>query len=122
MDQLQASLQAFIDSPSGIAIKGLLVAALLTFVLGVFAALRDGTFQWKYIDSFVRSVIWGRVAPVTAVLLGGYYLDPSGVVTATAVVVASAVAVGMLASIAESIKQIGSSPEKSAALNEPPKS
>lgn len=114
-------LDAFIASPSGLAIKALLVGMLLTFVLGVMAALRDGTFEWQYIDSFVRSSLWGRVGPVAAALLAGYFLDSTGVITAAAVVAAGAVSVGMITAALSSIGQMASPKVDSAAANTPPK-
>lgn len=120
MDEILASLQAFIASPSGLALKALLAGALITFVLGVMAALRDGTFKLDYIDSFVRSSIWGKVAPVAALLVAGYYLDASGVITATAVVSAGVVATGMIKAALDSIVQMTQPKEVSAASNTPP--
>ena len=112
-------LAAFLASPTGLAVKALLVGAFLVFLLGAFAALRDGTFEWRFIDSFVRSTIWGRVAPVLAVLLLGYVADEP-TITGAGVIAASAVGVGMISAAIESIRQIGAPPDESAVRNVPP--
>lgn len=65
-------LQAFLDSTAGLALKGALVAAFLDFLTGSFAALRDGTFAWDALAAFLRKHILGRVAPLAALLAGGY--------------------------------------------------
>lgn len=82
-------LQAFLDSPAGIAVKGALAAAFLDFATGSFAALRDGTFALDAIAAFLRKHILGRVAPLAAVLAAGYFsgdqiLVGAGVVGLTA--------------------------------------
>jgi hypothetical protein len=114
-----AEVQAFLGSPSGLAVKALLVGTLLVFLLGALAALRDGTFRLAYIDSFVRSTIWGRVAPVLVVLLVGY-LGNAQEVTAAGVVVAGAVAAGLIGSAIDSIRQLAMTREASAQENMPP--
>ena len=114
-----AEVQAFLGSPSGLAVKALLLGTLLVFLLGAMAALRDGTFRLAYIDSFVRSTIWGRVAPVLVVLLLGYLAD-SQEVTAAGVVVAGAVAAGLIGSALDSIRQLTMPKDASAQENAPP--
>ena len=114
-----AYLTAFLATPSGLAVKGLLVASLLVFALGVAAALRDGTFAWAYIDSFVRSILMGRVVPVLLVLVIGY-ASREDAVTAVGVVAAGAVATGMLAGALDSIRQLAMHPSDSARKNARP--
>lgn len=65
-------LSGFLSSPAGIALKGALVAAFLDFITGTFAALKDGTISWDVVAAFLRKHILGRVAPLAALLLGGY--------------------------------------------------
>lgn len=65
-------LTAFLDSPAGIALKGALLAAALDFITGSFAALRDGTFALDAVAAFLRKHVLGRVAPLAALLIGGY--------------------------------------------------
>ena len=112
-------LQSFIDSPAGLALKALLIGTLLTAVLGIFAALRDGTFEWKYIDSFVRTTIWGRVAPVGVVLLLSYVLGDDAV-TGAAVVIAGGVGAGLIMAALESLRQLTLPKTESAAVNTQP--
>ncbi len=45
--------------------------AFLDLILGVLAALRDGTFKLDAIAAFLRSQVLGRVAPATVLILGG---------------------------------------------------
>jgi hypothetical protein len=68
-------LSAFLDSTPGIALKGALVAAVLDFLTGSFAALRDGTFKLDVLAAFLRKHILGRVAPLAALLAGGYFAN-----------------------------------------------
>lgn len=91
-------LQAFLDSPAGIAIKGALVAAFLDFLTGSFAAIKDGTFAWDVLAAFLRKHILGRVAPLAGLLIGGY-------VTGDAVLSTFAAA-GLTAYAAETIASI----------------
>lgn len=63
---------AFLAAPAGLALKGALVAAFLDFITGAFAALRDGTFALDALAAFLRKHILGRVAPLAALLAGGY--------------------------------------------------
>lgn len=112
----RALLDAFFAAPAGMAVKALVVGALLTFALGVMAALRDGTFDWRYVDAFVRSAIWGKVAPVLAVLLIGYLLDSPEAIT-VGIVVAGTVAAGMLRAALDSIQQMMMPKADSATVN-----
>lgn len=116
---LYGTFAAFLASPEALAIKGLLLAAFLVFALGVLAALRDGTFAWQYLDSFVRSTIWGRVAPVATVLLVGY-LAQEATVSAAGLAAAAVVSVGMLSAALASIRQLTLDKPESAAANTPP--
>jgi TRAP-type mannitol/chloroaromatic compound transport system permease large subunit len=40
-------ITAFLAAPAGVALQALLVGTLLTFLLGVIAAVRDGTFSLR---------------------------------------------------------------------------
>lgn len=115
----QAFLQAFLESPSGIALRALLVGAILVAAIGSFAALRDGTFNLKYLDSFVRTTVWGKVAPVGVVLVVGYVLADDATNLA-AIPIAGAVALGMIQSALDSLRQLQLPKEQSAAVNTPP--
>lgn len=115
----KAMLAAFFDTPAGLSVKGLMVGAFLVFILGVLAAKRDGSFKWSFVDSFVRSTIWGRVAPVLAVLLIGYMSDEALIIDA-GVLTAGVVATGMIAAALASIGHLTSPVVVSNAENTPP--
>lgn len=112
-------LRAFLDSPAGLALRALMVGTLLTAVLGIFAALRDGTFQWQYVDSFVRTTVWGKVAPAGVVLVLAYVLGEATTLTA-AVGIAGAVGIGLIQAVLESLRQLTLPKPESAAVNTPP--
>ena len=112
-------LTGFLATPSGLAVKALMVGTFLTFALGIVAAVRDRTFSWVYIDSFVRSTLMGRVVPAAIVLVVGFIADEP-TLTAAGVVTAGAVAAGMIASAIESIRQMAMTREDSANVNAPP--
>jgi len=116
MEDISTTLSEFLASPSGLAIKALMVGTFLTFILGVVAAVRDKTFSLVYIDSFVRSTLMGRVVPASIVLVVGYVADDQ-TLTAAGVVVAGAVAAGMIASAIDSIRQLTVPVEESATIN-----
>lgn len=67
------TLNAFLNSPAGTALIGMLVVAFADFVTGAFAALRDGTFALDALAAFLRKHIWGRVAPIGTLLALGYF-------------------------------------------------
>lgn len=94
-------LQTFLNSASGTALTAMLGVALVDFVTGVFAALRDGTFALDALASFLRKHIWGRVAPIGVLLVVGYYGgDTIGqVFTAAAVAAAAAYVAETAASV-----------------------
>lgn len=112
-------IQTFFADPAGVALKGLLVGAFLVFALGVVAALRDHTFDLKYIDSFIRTTLMGRVVPVALVLLTGYIVHDD-LITAAGIAAAGIVAAGMIKSALDSIKQLTLTPTDSATVNPPP--
>jgi hypothetical protein len=65
-------LQLFLESPAGLALKGALVAAVIDFATGSFAAIKDGTFTVDALAAWVRKHLLGRVAPLAALLAGSY--------------------------------------------------
>ena len=73
MTELRAILTEFVSSPAGVALIGALAAMFADFVTGVFAAIRDGTFQWGAIAAFLRKHAAGRVGPLASLLFIGYY-------------------------------------------------
>jgi len=78
------SFTDFINSTSGLAIKGALAAAFLDFAFGVFAALRDGTFAIDAIAAFLRKHLVGRVLPVSLLAIVGYYTGDAVMIAAGA--------------------------------------
>lgn len=119
MEDIGQMLNEFLASPSGVVVKGLLVGTFVVFLLGLVAAIKDRTFSWLYIDSFVRSTIMGRVVPVLIVLGVGYLADEPAL-TGAGVAAGGVVAVAMIASAAESIRQMAMPPDESAEKNPPP--
>lgn len=73
MPELRAILTDFAASPAGMALVGALVAMFADFATGVFAAVRDGTFQWGAIAAFIRKHLAGRVLPAGTLLFLGYF-------------------------------------------------
>jgi hypothetical protein len=95
--------QAFLDSTSGLAIKGALVAAFLDLAFGVFAALKDGTFALDSIAAFVRKHLLGRVLPIGILAAIGWATNDA-IMTAAGVAALTAYAAETLASIYGSIR------------------
>lgn len=95
-------IQALIDSPAGLAIKGALVAAFLDFAFGVFAAVRDGTFALDAVAAFVRKHLLGRVFPASLLAIVAYYTNDAAMIGAAAAALA-AYAAETLASVYGSI-------------------
>ncbi len=97
------SFTDFINSTSGLAIKGALAAAFLDFAFGVFAAVRDGTFAIDAIAAFLRKHLVGRVLPVSLLAVVGYYTGDAVMITAGAAAL-TAYAAETLGSIYGSIR------------------
>ena len=119
MSDVLALFNTFWASNEGLAVKGLLVGAILVFVVGAFAALRDGTFDASYLSSFVRTTIWGKVAPIMVFLFIGWAFNEP-LVSGPAVIAAAAVAVSMISDAIKSIQQLSMPKTESAAVNAPP--
>jgi hypothetical protein len=82
-------LDAFLNDPTGLAVKAALVAAFLDFAFGVFAAARDGTFALDSLASFVRKHLLGRVFPVGLLAVTGYVTGDAAMKGAAAVALAA---------------------------------
>jgi hypothetical protein len=119
MNEVLALFDAFLNSPEGLAVKGLVIGSILTFAVGVFAALRDGTFDLSYLDTFVRNTLWGKVAPVMVFLFIGYAFNEP-LVSGPAIIAAGAVAVSMIKAAVDSIVQLTMDKTASAAANKLP--
>lgn len=112
-------LTAFLATPAGVAIQGLLVGTFVVWALGVVAALRDGTFDLSSLGSFVRSTLMGRVVPILIVLAAGYTTNDQ-LLTTGGIAAAAAVAAEMVGSALDSIKQLTMPAVESAKVNAPP--
>lgn len=66
------SLTDFLASTGGLAVKGALVAAVLDFLFGVFAAARDGTFSIDAVGAWIRKHLLGRVFPASVLVVVAY--------------------------------------------------
>lgn len=96
-------LAAFLVSTAGLAVKGMLIAAGLDFLFGVYAASKDGSFALDAIAAFVRKHILGRVLPISTLLVAGY-ISGDTFMTASGAAAATAYGAETLASIYGSIK------------------
>lgn len=101
--ELMDWLRDFLNDPIGLAVQGAVVAAFLDFAFGVFAALRDGSFQWDALAAFVRKHLLGRVLPSATLALTAYFTG-NALMAAAAVGALTAYALETLASIYGSIK------------------
>lgn len=112
-------LNAFLNDPAGLALKGLLVAAFLDFATGSFAAMRDGTFAFDALAAWVRKHLLGRVAPI-GTLLVVTYLSGDGVTLAAAIAAGLAYSAETLASIVGNLNppkdSVPETPEEAAAV------
>lgn len=87
---MTAALTAFLSSEAGLAVQGLLVVSFVDFATGVFASVRDNTFAVDALAAFVRKHILGRVAPITMLLVVGYFGGAAGQVFMGAAIAAAA--------------------------------
>lgn len=67
-------VREFFATPAGTGVVLLFALATLDFLMGTFAAARDGVFQLDAIGAWIRKHIAGRVLPVAAVLVIGHML------------------------------------------------
>lgn len=84
-----SGLEAFLDSPGGLATKAALAAAFLDFAFGVFASLRDESFSFDALAAFLRKHIMGRVAPVTLLAYMGYITGEPTMIGAAGIALAA---------------------------------
>src|SRR4029078_11721710 len=66
-------LETFLNSEAGKLLAAMLVVAFADFGTGTFAALRDGTFALDAVAAWLRKHIAGRVGPIGALLVLGYF-------------------------------------------------
>lgn len=65
-------ISQFFSTEVGALVYLVLLAAFADFIVGVWTALRDGTFQISAVGAFLRKHIVGRVMPVFGLLGLGY--------------------------------------------------
>jgi hypothetical protein len=65
-------LTAFFQTEVGSLVYLTLLAAFANFAFGVWAAVRDGTFQLSAVAAFIRKDILGRVTPIFGLLGLGF--------------------------------------------------
>jgi hypothetical protein len=110
------SIQDFIASPGGIAVKAALTAAFLDFAFGIFASVRDGTFALDAVAAFVRKHLAGRVLPISLLALAGWYSQDTAMIAAAGAALA-AYAAETLGSVYGSIRPPAPSDEKVNTVN-----
>lgn len=96
----------FLASPAGLAAKAMLVLAALDFGLGVFAAIRDGSFDASKSGAVLVKHVLGRVFPIAALLGTGYFAGDTFLLTggtAAAVIYANETRRSLLDSIGQVI-------------------
>lgn len=99
------TLDAFLSDPAGLAVKAALIAAFLDFGFGVFAAVRDGTFDATALASFVRKHLMGRVFPVSLLAVMAY-ITKDATMAAAAIAALAAYTAETLKSVYDSIQTI----------------
>ena len=95
----------FLGSLAGIALQGLLAAAVLDFAFGVLAALRDGSFTWTAIAAWLRKHMAGRVGPIAVLLVAAHFTGNAALVTA-AILAAGTYSAETFASLMDSLGTI----------------
>lgn len=58
---------AFFNDPAGVTVYTAFAVVALRLVLGIYAAVQDGTFVLSQVGSFIRSQVLGRVFPFSTV-------------------------------------------------------
>lgn len=98
------ALKQFFNDPAGIAALGMLGLAALDTIMGIWAALKDGSFQLSAVAAVLAKHVQGRVIPVTILLAGGYFLGVPALVAGGAAA-ATAYTAETIGSLLESIGQ-----------------
>jgi hypothetical protein len=83
---------------------GLLVAALLDTLSGIYSAIKAGTFSGQYLAEFVRAHLLQRVTPILMGLVAGVAVGGTDSPAGAALIVAAAA--GGAAYLAETIASI----------------
>ena len=67
------SLAEFFASDAGKVVYAVVILAIADFLVGVAAAVRDGTFALDSVAAFLRKHVVGRVFPIVGLLALGYF-------------------------------------------------
>jgi hypothetical protein len=67
-------IREFFGTPAGTGVVLVFGLAVLEWLLGTFAAIRDGVFRLDSIGAWIRKHLAGRVLPLTTVLVLGHML------------------------------------------------
>jgi hypothetical protein len=117
---LTQALSQLLTSPAGQAVYGLTLLMFANAALGIAKTVSNKTFEWSWVDLFVRTKIAGRLVPIVVVLLIGTIAPDLSLLgltvnpfTAAGLAAAVPVAASELASILENIRfgQIDRVPE-----------
>ena len=101
-----AAIEAFFASDTGRYAALVLILPLTDWVLGVLAAIRDGTFTLDSLAAFLRKHIAGRVLPIWVLMFLGYVTQSLVIPVVEWPVFASLGTAAALAYIAETIGSI----------------
>lgn len=103
MEQILNNIAAQVGTLTPI-LYGLIVAAALDTLTGIWAAWNSGTLSWVYVAEFVRSHILQKIAPIMMALLAGIAVGGTDTAGGTALVATAAAAgAAYLASVIASI-------------------
>ncbi len=112
-------LQTFFADPVGIAVEAVAVVALVEFILGTLAALRDGTFTLDELAAWLRKHLAGRVFPIFTLLFLGYFGHVDAL-TAVGLAAAASYIAETIASVISSLQSIVQGATLNALVNPPP--
>lgn len=70
---LTEAINAFFQSAAGQAALGVLIVGVVDLVLGISAAVRDGTFDPTSIAAWLRKHVAGRIFPIWVLLFVGHF-------------------------------------------------
>jgi hypothetical protein len=109
-------IRDFFDTPAGTAVLILFAIAVLKFLMGTFAAIRDDVFELQAVSAWVRKDLAGRVLPIAAVLVfahmtGGMSIDngsdllsPGTILTTIGIGASAVYVLEVIGSIRESLQ------------------
>ncbi len=92
---LGQAITSFFSTPGGTAVVVLFLLAVLDFLLGTFAAIRDNVFQLDAIGAWIRKHLAGRVLPITVVLVVGHLAGGLSVETTADIITPGTILTGI---------------------------